>query len=123
VAIKKKHGFTLIELIICIALGMALAIAAYLKFFNLTSDAQTKVTANLASQLNSAARMNYYARTVNPAAGLRITNCRNVANTLQAPLPPGYSITSLRIPTDAIVNCTLKGPSNSSANFYARGVR
>lgn len=116
-------GFTFIELMVVIALVAILAVILFPKYFNLSSSAQSNTTNIIASKLNSAARMNYYARTLNSKAGTKITNCRNIGNLLEGGLKPGYSIKSTNIPNNEIVACTLNGPNNSSAIFYARGIR
>lgn len=116
-------GFTYIELIIVIAIIAVLSTVLIPKFIGLNLEAQQGITDNLAARLNSGARMNYYSRTLNSTSGIRINNCRNVANTLQESLPSGYTIPSKNIGRDRIVACTLKGPQNTQAFFNARGIR
>ncbi|MHB1949793.1 MAG: prepilin-type N-terminal cleavage/methylation domain-containing protein [Gammaproteobacteria bacterium] len=119
----KQAGFTLVELIIIIIILGILAVVAIPKFIDLSSDAQVAATNNIAASLTAASSINYAARKVNPAKGVRISNCRNVRNALQGSLPSGYTIISARIVVDETVTCTLKGPSSTTATFSATGIR
>jgi prepilin-type N-terminal cleavage/methylation domain-containing protein len=120
--INKQQGFTIIELIIVISIITILSVIILPKIFYLSSDAQQNVTNNIAANLNTAARVNFYARMINHTHGIPIKNCKNTITALQVALPSGYSVISKNIPIDAIVSCTLKGPNKTKATFNARGI-
>lgn len=115
-------GFTLIELVIVIAIIGILSAVAIPKFINLTSNAQTAATTAVAGALSSANSNNYGSRKISTSLGVAVANCTDVANTLQGGLPSGYTITAGAVSADAQVTCTLTGPGSTTATFSATGI-
>ena len=119
----KTLGFTLIELVIVIAIIGILAAVAIPKFINLSGTAQTNSTNAVAGALSAANSTNYAARSLNSANGVAVSNCTSVASALQGgALPSGYSITSASTTVGTDTTCTLTGPSSTSATFTATGI-
>jgi MSHA pilin protein MshA len=118
----QNKGFTLIELVIVIAILGILAAVAIPKLFSITGDAQTAATAGVAGALASASAENYAVRTEKSTNGQSVVNCSDVGSLLQGGLPSGYTIASATIAVGATVSCTLTGPGPVSTTFSAVGI-
>jgi prepilin-type N-terminal cleavage/methylation domain-containing protein len=120
---RKSLGFTIIELVIVIAILGILSAVAIPKLFNITSDAQSAATSGVAGALGSAAAENYAVRTEKSTNGGTVANCTDVGTLLQGgTLPTGYSITSAVVSAGSTVSCTVSGPSSTTATFSATGI-
>ena len=119
-----QRGFTLIELVMVIVILGVLAAVAIPKFVDLKSDARTAALAGVAGALNSASAINYGSRSANVAKGNAVTNCTDVATSMQGGLPSDYSITAAAVAVNASVSCTLSTISTPvlTTTFTAIGI-
>jgi MSHA pilin protein MshA len=118
----QNKGFTLIELVIVIAILGILAAVAIPKLFSITGDAQTAATAGVAGALASASAENYAVRTEKSTNGQLVANCTDVGSLLQGGLPTGYTITSAAVANGVTTTCTLTGPGSVTTTFSAVGI-
>lgn len=116
-------GFSVIELMLVVAIIGVLSIIVIPKYINLKSNSQTNTTKYLAATLTTANSENYAARIISNANGVAIKNCRDAANMLRNGLPVGYSINSRGAGVNTTVTCTLTGPSSTTASFSVTGIR
>lgn len=119
---RVQAGFTMIELIIVIAILGILAAVAMPKFVDLKGDAQQASVDGFAGALSSAMSVNYAARTAISSKGQAVANCSDGATLLQGGLPTGYAITAAAITAGASVTCTITGPGSKTQTFTGWGI-
>jgi prepilin-type N-terminal cleavage/methylation domain-containing protein len=124
-AYSAQKGFTLIELVMVIVILGVLASVALPKFVDLKADAQDAATKGVAGAISSASSINYGARSVNVNKGVPIAYCADAGTLLQGGLPTGYVVGGTlpqAVPAGTTVNCTLTGPSSTSAIVPITGI-
>ncbi len=126
---KRLHGFTLIEVVMVIAIIGVLSVVALPKFIDLKGETQVSAVRAVAGALSSAMAVNYTARKANASTGVAVTNCTDASAALQSgTLPTGasvsYSITAGAVAADAHVACTLTdtAATPNTATFTAVGI-
>ena len=120
-----QRGFTLIELVMVIVILGILAVVAIPKFIDLRSDAALAATNGMAGALSSASAINYASRNANSAKGNPVTNCTDVATSMQSALPASYAIGTLAATANVPTTCTLTNSNvspSATATFTAIGI-
>jgi prepilin-type N-terminal cleavage/methylation domain-containing protein len=92
ISTKKQNGFTLVELVVVVAVVGVLAIVATPKIIGVVSDARTASLVGVAGELSTSSSVNYTQRTSTSDKGISITKCSDISGTLEGEaLPVGYS--------------------------------
>ena len=130
---QTQRGFTLLELVVVIAVTGVLLVVAMPKILGTSADARTASVNKVAEQLGAAVAQNFVVRSTDSSKGAPIANCTDSPSTLQSTvIPSGYTITSNTVGTSTITAagtmgstvCTVSTTTSPTltATFSAYGV-
>jgi len=107
-----QKGFTLVELVIAVALVGVLSVVAIPKITGVSDDARVAALKGVAGALSSASVRNYAIRGANNANGYEVTQCEDVVDILEGGvLPQGFELAGTDgvdpVAAEAKVECTL----------------
>ncbi len=130
---KQQGGFTLIELVIVIAILSILAAVAIPMFSDLRTQARTARLAAVAGSFSSASAVNYASCLVTGGGATAVANCGALSTMVTGigtvtvisgatPTAGSYNLKSSELLTNgAAGTCTLFDPQGSSTTFSAIG--
>ena len=89
---NKQSGFTLVELVVVVAVVGVLAVVATPKIVGVATDARKASLTGVASALTAASARNYAVRSANNNKGVFIHSCSDITKALDnQALPSGYA--------------------------------
>lgn len=96
---KVQRGFTLLELVVVIAVIGTLLVVAMPRLLSTSNDARVAAAGGVAGSLSAASAFNYSKRSAAiSSTNSAVANCTDVGATLQGgALPSGYTITAAPI--------------------------
>lgn len=118
---RMQAGFTMIELVVVIAILGILAAVAMPKFIDMSGNAEDAAVKGVAGAAGSAMSMNYAARKADATKGSAVDDCEDVAALMQSVLLSEYTISGGAIAADAAVTCTVT-KNGKSATFEGLGI-
>jgi MSHA pilin protein MshA len=92
---QTQRGFTLVELVVVVAVTGVLAAVAIPKLTTSAGDARVAALAGVATSLTAAGTVNYSIRKSSDSKGVAITGCSDASSALQGGLPSGYTVTAV----------------------------
>jgi MSHA pilin protein MshA len=118
VYMRKRCGFSLIDLVMVIVILGILAASAIPSFVDVSSDTKQTAVDGVAGALGSASAINYAVRSIGKGDGIKVEACTDIANALEGGLDAGYQIVG------TIPNCSVRLMSNPaiSANFVGHAI-
>lgn len=121
--LRNEKGFTLIELVMVIVILGILAAVVIPRFANLSTQANAGALAGVAGGMSSAMATNYATRSVNPASGVAVTDCSDIATVALGGIPAGYTVTAGAIAAGTSANCTVtQTATTNTATFVGIGI-
>lgn len=112
---KRSQGFTLLEVIVVIAILGVIGAVAVAKFVDLTTDAGNSAAAGVASALISGSSMNYSLSLAKGAANPAVVRINGVTacSSLATALLSGYSSNEFTITGSSTASCATAGETFS----------
>ena len=123
---NEQNGFTLVELVIAVALVGVLSIVALPKIMGVSTDARQASVEAAAAVLSGISTNNYIARSADISKGLTAVNCGSLVTLLDGGIGSDFALgdAATTVAEDVSQNCILNTVALPvlTANFVQRGV-
>jgi len=124
---NEQNGFTLVEIVIAVALVGVLSIVALPKIMGVSTDARQASVESAAAVLSSISTNNYIARSADISKGLTAVDCGSLVTLLDGgAMDSDFALgdSGTLVAADATQNCILNTVALPvlTANFVQRGV-
>ncbi|MEJ2180576.1 MAG: prepilin-type N-terminal cleavage/methylation domain-containing protein [Gammaproteobacteria bacterium] len=116
-----ERGLSIVEVVMTLVVLAILASTAIPSFVSDRTVARQSAVDGVAGSLGSASAINFTVRSINSEYGIPISNCKDVALTLEGELTSEYTIESVKINPGTNQKCTVTHRGGESAEFVAHG--
>ena len=117
-----ERGLSTVEIVMLLVALAIMASTAIPGFVDNQSHTTRVDVEGIARSLGSASAINYAVRSIRSGNGRAVTNCQDVAKTLEGSLPSGYTIAETPIVPGVKQKCTVTHRNGESADFIGHGI-
>ena len=118
----QERGLGMVEIVMALVVLAILASTAIPSFVTDRTAARKAAVEGVAGSLGSASAINFTVRNINSEYGVSISNCTDIALTLEGELTSEYTIVPVKINPGTNLKCTVTHSSGESAEFVGHGV-
>jgi len=117
----QERGLSIVEIVMTLVVLAILASTAIPSFVTDRTAARQAAVDGVAGSLGSASAINFTVRRISSEYGVPISNCKDVALTLEGNLTSEYTIESAKINPGTNQKCTVIHRSGETAEFLGHG--
>ena len=118
----REQGLSIVEIVMVLVVLTILASTAIPSFVSDRKASRKVALEEVADSLGSASAINFAVRSINKELGVTVSNCEDIAATLEGELASEYTIVPAKINPGTNQKCTLTHRSGESAEFIGHGI-